>query len=235
MSMRCVLLALLTAAAAQPEGPRLISANVGIIQVDCCFNDTVVDHGQVVFNLPSKCLQLVCNYGKIIPRFLGDPGRSCEFDGLLYAEGAELAGHCVVMQCTRKGWIPRGDIDDCCKHCSVYDDPHFVTFDGYRYDWHGYCNYSVAQTDRTYNPEAGVFSDFEPCFGGPSCLGRSTFKDHKHTVISLGHSVFNLLVNGDPYAVPLVGAEPVRCSSKVHPVLAWRNGQCTMLLGSSKL
>ncbi|XP_042232839.1 mucin-6-like [Homarus americanus] len=217
MSMRpCVLLlAFQTLAVAHHGvGPVVISANIGIgprPQAGCCFNDTVVDHGQVVFNLPSKCLQLVCNNGKILPHFLGDPDTNhcCEFDGLLYGEGAELSGHCVVMQCTRKGWLPRGNIDDCCKHCCIHDDSHFFTFDGHQYDWHGYSNYSMAQTDMTYDPEAGVFSDLEP--------------------------VFNLLVNGDPYTVPVIGAEQVLCSSKVHSVLAWRNGQCTMLLGTSKL
>ncbi|KAG7177280.1 putative Mucin-5B-like 4 [Homarus americanus] len=90
---------------------------------------------------------------------------------------------------------------------------------------------------RKLRPPEGVAaqSDFEQCFEGTSCLGHTIFKDDKHTGISLGSSVFNLLMNGDPYTVPVIGAEQVRCSSKIHSVLAWRNGQCTMLLGSSKL
>ncbi|KAG7162721.1 hypothetical protein Hamer_G025599 [Homarus americanus] len=57
----------------------------------------------------------------------------------------------------------------------------------------------------THDPEAGVFGDLGARFGGPSCLGRTTFEDDKHTVISLGSSVFNLLVNGDLYMVPVIG------------------------------
>ncbi|KAG7158521.1 putative Mucin-5B-like 5 [Homarus americanus] len=121
--------------------------------------------------------QLVGNNGKILPHFLRDPGTNhccCEC-----VEGAELSGHC-----TRKGWLP---IDDCC----VHDEPHFFTFEGHRYDWH--CNYSLAQTDMTYDPEAGVFGDFEPCFGD---LPASDTPPSR---------AINTPVNGDPYTVAVIG------------------------------
>ncbi|XP_042220571.1 uncharacterized protein LOC121865293 [Homarus americanus] len=133
------------------------------------------------------------------------------------------------MQCTKKGWLPRGNIDDYCNHCCIHDDSPLLHLRRSPVRLARYCNYSEAQTDMTYDPEAGVFSDFEPCFQCPSCLGYTAFKDDKHTVISLGSSVFNLLLNGDPYTVPAIGAEQVRCSSKVHSVLAWLNSQCSVL------
>lgn len=82
------------------------------------------------------------------------------------------------------------------KLCNVYNDPHFSTFDGYRYDWHGNCNYTITQTGRSHYPEIGVFSDFKPCFGSgssASCLHRSTFKNDKHTVITMDHTAPTLV------------------------------------------
>ncbi|XP_071535913.1 LOW QUALITY PROTEIN: mucin-2-like [Panulirus ornatus] len=204
----------------------------------CCFNDSVVSHGDVVLAFPSKCLQLVCSHGEIKPHYLGQPGSKdcCEFDGLLYPEGAQLSAQCLAIKCYQGQWNPSSLIEDCCRHCCLHDDPHIYTFDDYQYDWHGTCNYSVAQTDHTFYPEAAIFSDFQPCNGRASCLQHTTFRDNPHTIISLDNAdVFTMLVNGDPYVVAETGVEAVRSSGRVHSVLAWRNGHCAMLLGSSRL
>ncbi|KAG7165857.1 von Willebrand factor-like [Homarus americanus] len=122
------------------------------------------------------------------------------------------------------------------KHCYVFDDPHIVTFDEYRYDWHGACNYSIAQSDFSYNPEVGVFGDFERCWGCASCLRRTTFKNDRNTVITINTgAIFDLMVNGAPYVVPALGIHPVVSPDGVHPVLAWRNGKCVLLQGSSRI
>nr|XP_053651113.1 mucin-5B-like [Cherax quadricarinatus] len=147
----------------------------------------------------------------------------------------ETVGHCLVMTCTRGSWTLSSTIDNCCRHCYIHDDPHIYTFDDHRYDWHGNCNYSVAQVENSYDPPAGVFSDFEACYGLASCLGFTTFKDNPHTLISLDTSVFNIKVNGDPYVVPLAGIHAVTSSGGTHPVLVWRSNQCILLLGSSNI
>lgn len=82
------------------------------------------------------------------------------------------------------------------KHCALYNDPHLLTFDGYNYDWHDDCNYTVTQNDPTYDPEIGVFSNFDRCWGCASCLGRTTFRNDPHTIITLR--------NGAIYDVGLV-------------------------------
>ncbi|XP_042217566.1 mucin-2-like [Homarus americanus] len=70
-------------------------------------------------------------------------------------------------------------------HCELTNDPHITTFDGYRYDWHGTCNYSVTQSDFSLDPHVGVFSDFEPCNAWASCLGHTTFRDNPNTIITM--------------------------------------------------
>ncbi|XP_042235032.1 von Willebrand factor-like [Homarus americanus] len=204
----------------------------------CCHGDSIVEHGQVVLSLPTCCLTLVCVHGVILPNYHPRPEamHCCEFDGLMYPDGAQLTAQCFLLTCRRGVWSPTHRIEDCCKHCYLYNDPHIRTFDDYRYDWHGTCNYSVAQSDFTYKPDVGIFSDFESCNGRASCLAHTTFKDNPHTAITIwSEDVFNLVVNGDTYVVPVAGAHAVQSDGVNHPVLAWRDGGCVYLLGSSKL
>ncbi|XP_069188454.1 mucin-5B-like [Procambarus clarkii] len=204
----------------------------------CCYGERRVQHGEVVLSLPDCCLTLVCLNGHIERKYVGGPGEShcCEFEGLMYVDGSKLSAHCIPLQCAKGVWTPTQHIEDCCKHCYLYNDPHIETFDQFRYDWHGICNYSVAQSDLTYTPEVGVFSDFDQCNGHASCLSRTTFRDNPHTVITLDSgSVFDITVNGDLYTVPASGAHAVVSSAGAHPVLAWRDGGCIYLLGSSKI
>lgn len=77
--------------------------------------------------------------------------------------------------------------------CSIYNDPHFHTFDGHHYDFHGVCNYSLAQRGFTREAELGVYGDFRSCWGRASCLGRTTFVNDPHTVVALeSGSVFTV-------------------------------------------
>ncbi|XP_050740363.1 papilin-like isoform X2 [Eriocheir sinensis] len=208
----------------------------------CCYGRTTFLNGQTVTTLPECCVSLVCDNGNIEPRHFSKPGSSgcCEFDGQMYPEGAELSSYCVSLVCRRGNWTYSHKIEECCKLCKVYDDPHFSTFDGYRYHWHGTCNYTITQTGNSHYPDIGVFSDFRPCFGPSttaSCLHRTTFRNDKHTVITLDHtdsSLFSFAVNGHPFFVPASGVHPVR-SSVTHPVLSWRDGSCVFLAGSSRI
>ncbi|KAG7161633.1 Mucin-5B-like 1 [Homarus americanus] len=206
---------------------------------DCCYGDDTFPHGAVVLSLPKICMQLVCNHGKVERRYLETPGdrNCCEFDGQMYPQGAELSAHCITMTCKNTCWEPMDEIDDCCNVCSLDNDPHMITFDDYKYEWHGTCNYSLAQSDSTEFPEIGVFGDFRPCNRKASCLDICTFKNDEHTVITLTHSsVFDILVNGDPYHVKPGKVQAVKSSHGCHPVLVWRiSFRCIRLLGSSRL
>ncbi|XP_071535745.1 von Willebrand factor-like isoform X2 [Panulirus ornatus] len=214
------------------------------VHATCCYGDAHYDHGDVILTLPKICLQLVCNNGKVERHYFDKPGdeNCCEFDGQLYPEGEELTAQCVPMVCYNSCWTPVGTIDDCCNHCCLHDDPHIYTFDGYQYDWHGICNYSVAQSDLTYYPDVAVYSDFVACYGRASCLAHTTFKNDPHTVITLFNgAVFDLIVNGESFHVKPGKVQTVKSSAGCHPVLVWRtlvdhpDGYCTMLLGSSRL
>lgn len=76
-------------------------------------------------------------------------------------------------------------------HCWLHDDPHFTTFDGTHYDWHGRCNYSLAQTDQSYEPHTAVYASFKRCFPRkrfdklPSCVDKATFRENPHTVVEM--------------------------------------------------
>ncbi|KAK3881639.1 hypothetical protein Pcinc_013926 [Petrolisthes cinctipes] len=159
----------------------------------------------------------------------------CEFDGVMYPNGGRLAAHCVTLECSRGQWVVK-EYDDCCVHCSVYNDPHFTTFDGHYYDFHGSCNYSLAQTDTSLSPHTAVYSQFKPCFGHASCLDTATFRENPHVIVTLEPGVVDSMrVNEELYIVPASGIHVVTTSSGPHPLLAWRDHGCLQILGVSKI
>ncbi|XP_042204362.1 mucin-5B-like [Homarus americanus] len=202
----------------------------------CCYGKRKVPHGEVFVSLPEICVNLVCQYGEIVRVYLeGDTKSCCEFDGILYPNGAELELMCFKMICKKGRWSHPGTIDRCCKHCTLYNDPHIRTFDGYQYDWHGRCNYSIAQSDTTLDPYIGIFSDFVPCVGEASCLAHTTYRVNPHTIITLKNSAeFDLEVNGQPFHVPLLGVRHlITADGTQHPVLVFRSTGCIVLISSS--
>ncbi|XP_045109638.1 IgGFc-binding protein-like [Portunus trituberculatus] len=229
-SAACLLLAIGAAVVTPAVGQRH--------RENCCYGKSSFEHGQTVASLPSCCLYLTCHDGDIRERYIGKTGDKgcCEFDGLIYPEGAELTSHCAMLICRRGVWVVSNEIAECCKHCYLFNDPHIHTHDGHYYDWHGICNYTVTQPGNGLYPDYGVFSDFRRCYNSASCLDVSTFKNDRYTVITLRHSnPFIILVNNDEFVVPTTGVSEVHSSHGKHPVLVWRDGDCIFLTGSSKI
>lgn len=158
---------------------------------DCCWGQETVAHGDTAITIPHCCTTFVCNNGLLEKLKVGDPRAvdCCEFGGELYQSGAQLEGHCALLVCFLGTWIVTQDLDDCCARCSAYDDPHFTTWDGHYYDFHGRCNYSMAQTDTSWDPYTAVYSQFQPCFEQASCLDVTVFRENPHTIIKLKQGV----------------------------------------------
>lgn len=216
---------------------RVIKDELKPLHRPCCFGSAKVKHGKPALTLPRCCFQLICNDGKFEKRYIGKPGNTscCELDGVLYPEGYEMPT-CLPLVCENGEWHFLERVRDCCSMCTVYNDPHLVTFDNHTYDWHGACNYTITQNDFTYTPDVAVYSDFGRCWGCASCLTTTTFRNDPHTIITLyADSVFDFMVNGSPYTVPESGIHSVWSSDGPRPVLAWRRRNCVILVGSTWL
>ena len=51
--------------------------------------------------------------------------------------------HIFNSTCKKSQWKCSNDI--CPKRCSVVGDPHYTTFDGYKYDFSGQCSYTLVK------------------------------------------------------------------------------------------
>ncbi|KAK7076185.1 hypothetical protein SK128_014786 [Halocaridina rubra] len=158
------------------------------------------------------------------------PIRDCTFNGKTYKDGEQVEGICVNLICRSGQWASTGNIDECCRKCNVKDDPHFVSYDGVAFDFHGTCNYSITQEGVTQNPPFGVFGDFRTCLSSRSCVDATTFKDNENTIISMTYAgMANVAVNGNPFTVTTTIQNVAG-----HPVLAWRVGDCIRFLGTQR-
>ena len=72
------------------------------------------------------------------------------------------------------------------------NDPHITAFSGVTYDWHGKCNYSLAQNGTGFEPSYGVFAQFVDCSLYPffnsfaSCVGDVAVRDTPNSVFNFG-------------------------------------------------
>ncbi|KAK8743866.1 hypothetical protein OTU49_001303, partial [Cherax quadricarinatus] len=166
--------------------------------------------GTVLEILPEKCLKIICVNGSATPRlYHGEKTCGCcEFRGALYPPGKVFLAGCVKMACEDGRWKPSGEIEKRCKQCEVFNDPHFFSYDRHRFDYHGDCKYALTQKGTSVTPDYGVFAQFQRCYGLPSCIHTTTFKDNPKLVIELAQSglappnIFKILVNGQDYVVP---------------------------------
>lgn len=210
----------------------------------CPHKEKLQPSGTVLEILPEKCLKIICVNGSATPRlYHGEKTCGCcEFRGALYPPGKVFLAGCVKMACEDGRWKPSGEIEKRCKQCEVFNDPHFFSYDRHRFDYHGDCKYALTQKGTSVTPDYGVFAQFQRCYGLPSCIHTTTFKDNPKLVIELAQSglappnIFKILVNGQDYVVP-EGSYAYRITDggKPQDVLAWRQGDCLRMLGSQGL
>ncbi|XP_044006095.1 hemocytin [Aphidius gifuensis] len=75
----------------------------------------------------------------------------CRLRGKSFPPGTIIPKNCNTCTCVAGQWICTQVI--CSSRCSVVGDPHYVTFDGKRYDFMGKCSYYLVKGDN-YSIEA---------------------------------------------------------------------------------
>ncbi|CAL4068975.1 unnamed protein product [Meganyctiphanes norvegica] len=148
--------------------------------------------------------------------------KCCVLEGQLYPNG-RYNDFCAPLQCTttpdKEGgfWFWQGVINDNCRKCTSYMDPHVKTFDDdkqgglhgrHSYGFQGCSEYSMAQQGVSYSPEFGVFSRFtEYCGHSVSCVSATIMQQENIQVIAESpphdDQVF-VTVNGIDYNVPVL-------------------------------
>lgn len=69
----------------------------------------------------------------------------CQLRGKTFKSGSEISKDCNTCKCERGMW-KCSDVT-CGARCSAIGDPHYITFDGKRYDFMGKCSYYLMKTD----------------------------------------------------------------------------------------
>ncbi|XP_037796876.1 uncharacterized protein LOC119592127 [Penaeus monodon] len=154
----------------------------------------------------------------------------CTFDGKIYANGEEFENSCLILVCERDTWRPTGRINSACTVCSIRNDPHFIDFFAWAFDFHGINNYAIAKNADS----SGVTGDFYECYPFISCLDIITYKDDAATVVTFDRNGGNtILVNGSPFVVTNAVQNVESAGGVAHPVLAWKhNANCIRIVGT---
>ncbi|XP_063597292.1 uncharacterized protein LOC134773973 [Penaeus indicus] len=154
----------------------------------------------------------------------------CTFDGKIYANGETIENSCLFLVCAGDTWRPTGRINNTCSMCSIRNDPHFIDFFSWAFDFHGTDNYAIARNVDS----SGVTGDFYECFPFISCLDIITYKDDAATVITFNRNGGNTIhVNGSPFTVTNAVQNVQSAGGVVHPVLAWKhNSNCIRIVGT---
>lgn len=214
---------------------RTVTAEQLQVNDTCCYGTSQnIANGHVIESFPSQCMQLLCHQGINEPRYYDDPMACgcCVHNGKMYRDGERIDGVCTDLTCREGRWITKGYIDECCEMCRFQNDPHITTYDGYHYDWHGTCNYSMSQPNFGYQESFGIYGQYKQCNGLASCVDITTFQDNPHTVIQVtaGQGP-NVLVNNNPFVVQ-GNVEGLPVGDPSQPVLSWTDGSCNWFLGS---
>lgn len=70
--------------------------------------------------------------------------------------------------------------------CQIYGYSHITTLDGFHYDWHGFCNYTLVTLAAPDNVStAGVFAEMTRVGSCATVFGRVTFENDPNTIINV--------------------------------------------------
>ncbi|XP_043237348.1 hemocytin-like [Amphibalanus amphitrite] len=134
---------------------------------------------------------------------------SCRHNGVQYQAGDTVQQDCNTCVCTSGEW--RCTELACPSQCVVAGDPHYLTFDGLRYDFQGKCSYYLVQSDRfsiqaENVPCSGAISEklnYHPSTlpGEPSCT-KSVRLEYEGVTVDLKQNL-QVLINGEtPPMIP---------------------------------
>lgn len=85
----------------------------------------------------------------------------CRLKGKVFAPKSKITRDCNTCTCERGNW--KCTSMTCGARCAAVGDPHYVTFDGKRYDFMGKCSYFLMKTD-----EISVEAENVACSGAIS-------------------------------------------------------------------
>ncbi|XP_063003641.1 SCO-spondin-like [Elgaria multicarinata webbii] len=120
-----------------------------------------------------------------------------------YSPGETLQQRCNQCTCQGGHWLCSQD--QCAGQCAVLGDPHYLTFDGKRYSFHGTCQYILVQD--FVDGKLQIAAENEACGsrGAVSCLRAVTVTVQKVSArLSLTGEVS---VNGLDVALPFASAD----------------------------
>ncbi|CAL4060128.1 unnamed protein product, partial [Meganyctiphanes norvegica] len=138
------------------------------------------------------------------------PKIDCVYDGVGYRNGECMYIGCVRLCCENNTLVPKDGVNSDCVECQVYNDPHFLTFEGTSYNWHQQCNFSLVQNTQDDYPDYAVYGDFGDCpkdyKSRPACLNNTVLMDTQANTFRFNHeSLDKMLVNGKERVIPTEG------------------------------
>ncbi|KAF5276278.1 hypothetical protein FQA39_LY06627 [Lamprigera yunnana] len=88
-----------------------------------------------------------CPAGTVLHNFrcIAKDDCPCTYNGKDYSQGSTITKNCNSCTCDKGKWTCTENI--CTATCSSVGDPHYVTFDGKRYDFMGHCTYYLVKQE----------------------------------------------------------------------------------------
>ncbi|XP_014669828.1 PREDICTED: BMP-binding endothelial regulator protein-like [Priapulus caudatus] len=146
------------------------SFQIGLCTSCTCMDSTSVCHTKAC--PPLDCAQelQIQMSEECCPKCMAEEEKTCKYRNVTYEDGQEWKlDACTVCVCTEReimchviecpqdlkcsqGFKPKKLSSECCTRCveddavcTVYGDPHYITFDGKTYNFQGRCKYVLAQ------------------------------------------------------------------------------------------
>ncbi|CAL4059577.1 unnamed protein product, partial [Meganyctiphanes norvegica] len=186
-----------------------------------------------------------CTNGFIGEQCEAEDPTSCTLGKNVYKTGEEWQENCMMFYCENGKFLTSETYNGNCGSCQVNNDPHFVTYDGVTYDWHGHSTYILSQEGDAICPEISISSKFKDCgpmFPFATCVDTVYYQLDKVTNIrivkqagTVGEVSFTAYVNDYENVLKEDLEEkeiqPLRSKENEHPVFAWKYENCLHIMG----